>query len=384
MSKAPVSNSTVLRSVRRAVPLVATLVAVSALALAALTGCAPASTNGAPPSHTAAPTAKPVARLTTPGGATCNDLASLTVVQSALGSTAVVAISDPTNLYQMNPDLLLLATPLAGGIDCLWQNPTLDYTASIEVLPNATNALSAAQTQLASTDDSASQPGIPKYGQQSWTHCDPTTDQNACQFDIAIGSYWVEIVVANAIQRSDYPESSGVQAFINQVVKAVGALPKAPVTWRPPVESYAVPTGCGSVISDAIAQKDLGTSLTAVPPSEFVFSPLVLAARSAAKTTACWWSDSSGATTVEYVFMPGSEAVWSSTDPTDISSSGFTMLTGVGTSGWQQCQIPGGDNECTAFVLDGHSWIELDYGSGAPLGAAAFDTFVKDVVASLH
>ncbi|HEX3678207.1 MAG TPA: hypothetical protein VHU90_00645 [Galbitalea sp.] len=384
MSKPPVSQSIVLRSVRRTVPPVATLVAVSVLALVALTGCAPASTTGAPPSPTASPSAKPVARLTTTGGVTCDDLASLTVVQSALGSTAVVAIPDSTNLYQMNPDLLLLATPLAGGIDCLWQSPTLDYAASIEVLPNATDALSAAQTQLASTDDSASQPGIPKYGQQSWTHCDPTTDQNICQFDVAVGGYWVEIVVTNAVQRLDYPESSGEQAFINQVVEAVGALPKAPVTWHPPVESYTAPASCDAVISDAVAQNDLGTSLTAVPPSEFVVSPLELAARSAAGTTACWWSDSSGATTVEYVFMPGADAVWSSAGPTDISSAGFTTLTGVGSAGWQQCQVPGGANECTAFVLDGHSWIELDYGSGVPLGSAAFDTFVKDVVASLH
>jgi hypothetical protein len=79
-----------------------------------------------------------------------------------------------------------------------------------------------------------------------------------------VDSYRVEIV-DDAIQRTDYPESASEQAFINDVVHAVDALPQAPV-----------------------------------PASEFVFSPLDLAARTAAGTTACWRSDSSGATTAAF------------------------------------------------------------------------------------
>jgi hypothetical protein len=111
MSEVTLSKFTIPASVRRTVVSRASLVAVSALALVALTGCAPASTGGPAPSHSAAPSTNPIAQLTTPRGVTCNDLA-----------------------------------PLA-----------------------------TAQPQLASTDDSANQAGVTKYGRGSWTHCDPST-----------------------------------------------------------------------------------------------------------------------------------------------------------------------------------------------------------------
>jgi hypothetical protein len=88
---------------------------------------------------------------------------------------------------------------------------------------------------------------------------------------------------------------------------------------------------------------------------------------------------------VAYTLVPGSGAIWSGTQgPPDASSVGLAAVSGLGSAAWQKCSDLGEGSECIVYVLVGHSWLELFYGSGVPITADSFDTFAKGVVAGLH
>jgi hypothetical protein len=371
-------------------------VALAVVTLAALTACAspssPSSVVTHPPvAHPTSPVhAQPVAP-TPPGHVTCAALASLSAVQAAVTSTAtVVAPYTDSGLYEgEGPNLSAMDVSQAGGLNCLWQDPQQQFTLQVEVLPNAAAAIATAEPYLAQIDDGTGIlhiSGVPVYGDQSWTHClnydDPSYGE--CDFEIRVGNYWISISEENQNLGDPYPPAPAEVALINGIVAEVRGLPSRPTTWRPPAESFSLPTTCSGVIPLDTLNSDLGESgLTLDPPADPGQGYSIDdAAAAAVGALDCSWSGSGGAS-ASFDLVPGSAWAWTAAaGPAGAAADGYSPVAGIGTAAWEKCSSETDPviNDCDALIMVGHSWFEAYSDTNGPLAQPAMTTLVRDIV----
>ena len=386
------TNHTTNNSMRRSL---GTTVGLAMLSVGLLAGCTPVagtatSDTGGTTAATAAPTpTATAAAFGSPNGVTCDDLAPLASVRAA-SANSNQATPAQLEFGNKTPELRDIALPLAGGLDCLWQDSTSDNFMTVKLLPNASSALNAAKSTLATTNDATDShhaKNVPTYGDESWSACvgSATSTFDPCDINIGVGNYWIDVTFYRGDGKSNYPESAARQALVTGVVTAVKALPASPATWKPATASSPASSSCASVTTAAVLKSTLGISGgKAVGSDQFLFAPIDLAAYAAAGVTSCWWGDPSGATTVSYVYAPGGSTVWSQTDgPPAASGSGLVPVAGIGDAAWQVCTNEEGFGECEGYFLVGSDWIELLYGSGTKATTTQFDAFAKAVVAAV-
>jgi hypothetical protein len=374
-----------------------TTLAIGAATLALLSGCAaPAHHSAAISSHPAAhpsSTATPhPAEPTAPGGATCDALAPLARVQAALASTAVAPLPYSDIEGGGPPEAYDLVVPVAGGLQCLWQDsvtaPTI--TLDLSVLPNATAAFAAATPTLESNDDghsAAAVPNVPVYGDVSWTQCSNADDPwyGGCTFNIKVGNYWVEVDQQNPNFVSAYPESAADVALLQGIVSAVRGLPAAPPTWHPAAESFTLPTTCAAVLP-------LATLRTSVESPEIVpvsdgdpgdeVDTINGVAATASHELQCFWNAPNDDTSVAFSLVPGSGALTTTDIPAASARAGLAPVAGLGTSAYQKCENASPTFTCQALVLIGHTWIEVSVVKPLAIDPAAFDALARQIIAA--
>jgi hypothetical protein len=386
-------------------PLRRTLViALAAVTLAALTACAgPSSPSPVVTHHPVAQPTSPgpvqAAAPTPPGHVTCAALASLAAVRAAVGATDVDLLPFSEDAMQI-PDVGMLAVPQDGGLSCIWQDAGAQADLNIDLIPNATAQLAAAAPTLAETDQDlvlVPASSVPVYGDRSWTHCLDANllDPGNCQFDIQVGSYWIEVYGKYFPAIGSSSSASAVNALLDGIVIEVRGLPRAPTVWQPPTESASFPTTCDAAGPLATLRTDFGDpalaadSLDATVATEANATPSGVAAAVTNSLDCDWQGD---VDSVSVVLQPGSSWAWTATaGPTDAAEAGFTRVPGIGSSAWVSCvqvtdSVDPTEFSCYLIVLVGHSWLELNaQASGltqAEMVAAGRDISTTPVFAS--
>lgn len=340
----------------------------------ALTGCAPAVHSQAVGDGSAAPTATPTAtRSAQPQpaapvslfGGDCSELLPLSAVQSDIGSTSVASSTQPLDgLYQ-------LPVPQLGGIDCAWQNPSGAIGFGVSVLPNATATIRAAESALDVSDDSKDadhQANVPRWGDESWTHCLGSGDDppEGCTFDFRVGTFWVEVDQEFGDVSHPYPESAGIRDLLTRLVKEVRALPPVKA-WKPNTDTLTFPTNCASALPLATVR-----SVTDSPPvtsndASGDFGPFLQGAFAQSGSRYCSWdwrsSDEHTVYSITLTMVPGSAWAWgTSSPPAHASDYPLAAEPGLGTAAFGGCLDR---NDCDLFVLANHTWFELKEGFSA-------------------
>jgi hypothetical protein len=382
---------------RRSRAVLAATFAAAFLTVAALTGCTgPSHPSGAisplPRPHlTSAPAPAPTAAGT--ASTFCDRIVQLTAVRAALTSTAVTAQPYYLSDEDESPRLSHTAVPLLGGVQCLWQDRSVDptYRLNIEVLPNASAAFVADSASLESADDGhgdVSLPNIPLYGDASYTQCLNIDDPwyGDCAFNIRVGNYWVVVDTLNHDLAAPYPESSAVAALLNSIISFVRSLPANPVPPHPTAESLTLPTSCDRVLPLASLRTAVGEPTLVDTPWEgpgAYRGGLDDAASTAAHELSCFWIADDGRL-LSIDLIPGSAVAWGTGPaPSGTAETGLTALSGLGRAAYQRCTTDASNSQCQADVLVANTWFQLTEDNSTAVSATAFDSLAHQIVTAM-
>jgi hypothetical protein len=368
--------------------------ALTAVALA-VSACAPAAAplhtkapgvhqHAAPPSPTPTPTPTvPVALV----GATCAQLGSLTLLDKVFAHPVTVrpfaniAADDiPTANFDVIAPLQL------GGLECFWADGPYtilpDSELTIEVLPNAGAAFTAATPDLAKTDDATTgfAKVVPKWGDASYSNCG--AQMGECIFDILVGDYWLHIDEINSeTPAAPYPQDAAQKALLTAAVASIKALPPAAASWTPPGDAANLPTTCASALTVAQVKSAFGITTAPTPSVGSGLTTFDASANSAAGLLTCNWSPNPNYPQLGLTLdiLPGSSWAWSSTAPPSTPADHLSAIAGVNDELWGGCQT--GVVQCSVYGQVDHSWFDVTLDSKSAT-LAKVEGLASDVIAA--
>lgn len=369
---------------------IASVVTVAAAVIAVLAGCAPASsgptgklTKPSSPIHVAAPptptsTPSPSAPATPPNlvGVTCANLIPLATVKSLLVGTGVSPQPYEGNYYEIDQaqNIDRVALDQDGGLGCYWSNFETTAQLEVRVIPNASTAFAAAAPALTATDDVAEHlvSSAPTWGDKSYTDCgDKNFSGAACQFDILVGSYWININENRDkfVTGPAYPEDAGQKAAVAAIVASVKALPAPAAAWVPPAAASKIPTSCGDFISNATAKAAISASSVSLRQGPIdIADPWNKAVYAATGALDCEWNafKGGGMSDVEIAVQPGSSWAWSTTSQPvhDKASFPYAPISGIGDAAMGACNT--GLGECQLYAEVDKSWFLVELNDDHP------------------
>jgi hypothetical protein len=341
-------------------------VALAAVTLAALTACAgPSSPSPVvthqPVAHPTSPVPRQAAAPTQILDGDCTRLVPLSAIEAALMSTDVAPQTVPSPQEYFN----LLPLPTAGGLHCSWQDTIGNNLLDVEVLPNATAVLAAAD---ASTLGSASGSGLPTIGDQSWSSCvaPPITD-GECRFNVRVGSYWLGIDEAIDNRPQPVSLSATEQTMFGDIVATIRSLPAQP-RWIAPTDSLRLPTSCAEATPLASVRAAFADPTLTLSDGPADGEALDHGAVAVTLSVDCDWISSSGNIEVDFEIIPGSTWAWSATAAPVAAPETVTLShqPGLGTTAWGACgAAEEGSGTCTLDVLARNTWFVISEGAGS-------------------
>jgi hypothetical protein len=355
-------------------------VGVSVAVITLLSSCAapspssPAVTHNPPAHATAQPQPASPPQLL---GGDCAGLATLPVIQAAVGSTSVAAVAADSSGEPPAGSLESVASRQTGALYCGWADPSQAHNLNVEVIPNATAAFAAEAAALNAAGDATGShhvTGVPTYGDESWSQCYGETESpdGTCEFTIKVGSYWLSINEQNTDLHQPYPQSAAEKTLLNDLVASVRVLPAFRV-WTPSTRLPSLPTTCDAALPVATVRSATGDSTIATEPDGFTVDdvPWVLT-----HSLSCVWGSATGID-LFFSIVPGS--AWAG-NPTP-TVSGTTPQTGLGDQALGGCVSSDGQDACDLLVKSGSTWFELtDNGSGSSMTLAPLTSIAHSVL----
>jgi hypothetical protein len=382
----------------------AALVVAAGVVVGLLAGCAPANltpqphvtsiSGGAHKNGTLA-TPSPTPTVSEPAtppmlvGVTCANLIPLATVKSLLVASGVGPQQYEGLYYEVdgNDNIATIALQQDGGLGCTWSDSLGDAQLMVRVIPNAAAAFAAASTALTATDDVAEHlvSSVPTWGDKSYTDCgDKNFSGQACDFDILVGSFWVNINENRDkyVTGPAYPEDATQLAAVAAIVASVKALPAPAAAWIPPTDASKIPTSCAGLLSSADARSAISepsvTLVSGLVDDDVPWDQAVFAATGALDCE--WWSEVNGdMADVEVAVLPGSSWAWSTTmkpvhDPVHFP---LNPITGIADSAMGTCNASLG--QCDLYFEVDKSWFLVELNDDHPTLTDA-ESVAKDVV----
>ncbi|HEX4443095.1 MAG TPA: hypothetical protein VHZ81_05950 [Galbitalea sp.] len=310
-------------------------------------------------------------------GGDCTGLASLSVIQAGVGSTAVAAAPAESSGEPPTGSLEWIAARQAGALFCGWADPTEAHNLNVQIIPNASAAFTADTTALNAASDATGAhhvSGVPTYGDASWSQCEGETESpdGTCEFDIKVGSYWLSVNEQNTAHLQPYPESAAEKTMLNDLVNSARALPAFRV-WAPSTRTPSLPTTCDGALPLATVRTATGNGSEAASPDGFTIDdvPWILT-----HSLSCTWSSPTGVD-LFFTIVPGS--AWG--DAPTPTVSGTTTQPGLGAQASGGCVSSDGQDACDLLVRSGNTWFELtDNGTGSSMTLAPLRSLAHSVL----
>jgi hypothetical protein len=366
------------------------IVAVAALTVLALAGCAPEPApveSSAPPvvtpTPTPTPTVEPITAPTPLLDLDCNELIGdgidvlFAKSLSSWDPARTIAEAGTTVPYKYDIEQL-------GGLTCEWSNGTPQS----DKLGGDPNYVGLAVSVAPVTQDQWT-PFRDYYGvsDNRQVYCFTDTG-NFCAADAFVdGRWWLEVQATGTDGVKASVLSKTFKGIVSDMIATVTNAAPSGAVWSAPEDTIPLDSNCATILTGKQVATAVATTKTVEP--RFPQGGVSLDGTSREALDALWctysFADSDDGVGI-LTWLPGGEWAWNEARDFNLPGGAIVELDVAGLDEGEGAWVRCADSNCVLDLVVGHNWITFQLYSdddGATPGQPALETIAADIVANL-